>query len=91
MSKPKKMPKNAEPIREGVAVIAESTTMEQMKSLANQIEQRWGIQGSKEPLTVKDLISLTLSRLDKEIRTWVVNAYYGRTGFVFSSFLCCFL
>lgn len=69
MSKPKKMLKNAEPIREGVAVIAESTTMEQMKSLANQIEQRWGIQGSKEPLTVKDLISLTLSRLDKEINT----------------------
>jgi len=37
------MPKNSEPIREGVAVITEATTMEQMKSLANQIEQRWGI------------------------------------------------
>ena len=43
LSKPKKMPKNSEPIREGVAVITEATTMEQMKSLANQIEQRWGI------------------------------------------------
>ena len=43
LSKPKKMPKNAEPVREGVAVITESTTMEQMKSLAEQIEQRWGI------------------------------------------------
>ena len=43
LSKPKKMPKNSEPIREGVAVITEATTMEQMKILANQIEQRWGI------------------------------------------------
>lgn len=43
LSKPKKMPKNSEPIREGVAVITEATTMEQMKNLANQIEQRWGI------------------------------------------------
>jgi len=43
LSKPKKMPKNSEPIREGVAVITETTTMEQMKTLANQIEQRWGI------------------------------------------------
>jgi hypothetical protein len=43
LSKPKKMPKNSEPIREGVAVITEATTIEQMKSLANQIEQRWGI------------------------------------------------
>ena len=43
LSKPKKMPKNAEPVREGVAAITESTTMEQMKSLAEQIEQRWGI------------------------------------------------
>ena len=43
LSKPKKMPNNAEPIREGVAVITESTTMEQMKTLAYQIEQRWGI------------------------------------------------
>ena len=42
-SKPKKMPKNAEPIREGVAVITETTTMEQMQQLAQQIEQRWGI------------------------------------------------
>jgi len=42
-SKPKKMPKNAEPIREGVAVITEATTMEQMQQLAQQIEQRWGI------------------------------------------------
>ena len=42
-SKPKKMPKNSEPIREGVAVITETTTMEQMKTLAEQIEQRWGI------------------------------------------------
>jgi len=29
----------------------------------------FSFQGSKEPLTVKDLISLTLSRLDKEINT----------------------
>ena len=43
LSKPKKMPKNSEPIREGVAVITEATTMEQMKTLANQIEERWGI------------------------------------------------
>lgn len=43
LSKPKKMPKNAEPIREGVAVITEATTMDQMKTLAEQIEQRWGI------------------------------------------------
>ncbi len=43
LSKPKKMPKNAEPVREGVAVITEATTMEQMKSLADHIEQRWGI------------------------------------------------
>ena len=43
LSKPKKMPNNAEPIREGVAVITEATTMEQMKTLAEQIEQRWGI------------------------------------------------
>ena len=43
LSKPKKMPKNAEPVREGVAVITEATTMEQMRSLAEQIEQRWGI------------------------------------------------
>ena len=43
ISKPKKLPKNAEPIREGVAVITEATTMEQMKTLAEQIEQRWGI------------------------------------------------
>ena len=42
-SKPKKMPKNSEPIREGVAVITEATTMEQMQQLAQQIEQRWGI------------------------------------------------
>ena len=42
-SKPKKMPKNAEPIREGVAVITEDTTMEQMQQLASRIEQRWGI------------------------------------------------
>ncbi len=158
LSKPKKMPKNSEPIREGVAVITEATTMEQMKTLANQIEKRWGIktkafyahldeghehlvtdkdhqqgkyldsaegstiflwnhsrqiqkkieagnskltklqeaidellsatsvpeeeleavpfadmtfsfQGSKEPLTVKDLIDMTLLRLDREIRT----------------------
>ena len=43
LSKPKKMPKNAEPIREGVAVITDATSMYQMKALANQIEQRWGI------------------------------------------------
>jgi hypothetical protein len=43
LSKPKKMPKNAEPIREGVAVITDATSMAQMKSLADQIEQRWGI------------------------------------------------
>ena len=43
LSKPKKMPNNAEPIREGVAVITEATTMDQMKTLAEQIEQRWGI------------------------------------------------
>ena len=42
-SKPKKMPKNSEPIREGVAVITEATTMEQMQQLAQQIKQRWGI------------------------------------------------
>ena len=41
--KPKKMPKNSEPIREGVAVITETTTLEQMQQLAQQIEQRWGI------------------------------------------------
>ena len=43
LSKPKKMPKNAEPIREGVAVITEATSIEQMKLLAQNIEQRWGI------------------------------------------------
>ena len=43
LSKPKKMPKNSEPIREGVAVITDATSMAQMKSLADQIEQRWGI------------------------------------------------
>ena len=43
LSKPKKMPNNAEPIREGVAVITEATTMDQMKTLAEQIELRWGI------------------------------------------------
>ena len=43
LSKPKKMPKNSEPIREGVAVITESTTMEQMQQLAHDIYQRWGI------------------------------------------------
>lgn len=42
-SKPKKMPDNAVPIREGVAVITEDTTIEQMKEVAQQIEQRWGI------------------------------------------------
>ena len=42
-SKPKKMPKNSEPIREGVAVISETTTLEQMKQLSQQIELRWGI------------------------------------------------
>jgi hypothetical protein len=31
LSKPKKMPKNSEPIREGVAVITEATTVEQMR------------------------------------------------------------
>ena len=44
LSKPKKMPKNSEPMREGVAVITESTKMEQMQQLAQEIEQRWGIQ-----------------------------------------------
>ena len=43
LSKPKKMPKNSEPIREGVAVITDATSMQQMKSLADQIEGRWGI------------------------------------------------
>ena len=43
LSKPKKMPKNAEPIREGVAVITEATSIEQMKLLAQNIEQHWGI------------------------------------------------
>ena len=43
LSKPKKLPKNAEPIREGVAVITEATTMEQMHELANAIRQRYGI------------------------------------------------
>ena len=42
-SKPKKMPKNSEPIREGVAVITESTTMEQMQQLSTNINQRFGI------------------------------------------------
>ena len=32
-------------------------------------EMTFSFQGSKEPLTVKDLINLTLSRLDKEINT----------------------
>ena len=41
LSKPKKMPKNSEPIREGVAVITEATTMEQMKTLANQTSPRY--------------------------------------------------
>ena len=44
LSKPKKLPKNAEPIREGVAVITESTTMEQMHELASVIRQRFGIE-----------------------------------------------
>ncbi len=42
-TKPKKMPKNSEPIREGVAVITESTSMEQMHELARSIELRFGI------------------------------------------------
>ena len=42
-SKPKKLPKNAEPIREGVAVITESTSMEQMHELARSIRLRFGI------------------------------------------------
>lgn len=42
-TKSKKMPKNAIPIREGVAVITEDTSMEQMKSVAFKIEKRWGI------------------------------------------------
>ena len=42
-SKPKKMPKNSEPIREGVAVITEATTMEQLQELARSIELRFGI------------------------------------------------
>lgn len=42
-SKPKKMPKTSKPIREGVAVITESTTMEQMQQLASVIYQRFGI------------------------------------------------
>ena len=44
LSKPKKLPKNAEPIREGVAVITEATTMEQMHELANAIRLRYGIE-----------------------------------------------
>lgn len=44
LTKPKKMPKNSEPIREGVAVITEETTMEQMQQLAQEIYDRWGIQ-----------------------------------------------
>jgi hypothetical protein len=32
-------------------------------------EMTFSFQGSKEPLTVKDLIDMTLSRLDREIRT----------------------
>ena len=43
LSKPKKMPNNSEPIREGVAVITEATTMEQMHELARSIELRFGI------------------------------------------------
>ena len=42
-SKHKKMPKNAHPIREGVAVITPNTTMEQMLDMARLIEERWGI------------------------------------------------
>ncbi len=42
-SKPKKMPKNSEPIREGVAVITEATTMEQLHELARSIELHFGI------------------------------------------------
>ena len=44
LSKPKKLPKNAEPIREGVAVITETITMEQMHELASVIRQRFGIE-----------------------------------------------
>ena len=54
-SRPKKMPKNSEPIREGVAVITETTTMEQMQQLAQQIEQRWGIKTrGQEQLQAKE-------------------------------------
>lgn len=42
-TKPKKMPKNAEPIREGVAVITEDTTMEQMQQMAREVYLRFGI------------------------------------------------
>ena len=44
LSKPKKMPKNSIPIREGVAVITESTTLEQLHELALSVELRFGIQ-----------------------------------------------
>ena len=37
------MQKKATPIREGVIVIRQDTTIEQLKGLADAIEQRWGI------------------------------------------------
>lgn len=40
----RKMQAKATPIREGVIVIKEDTTIEQLRSLADAIEQRWGIE-----------------------------------------------
>ena len=40
----RKMQAKATPIREGVIVIRQDTTIEQLKGLASAIEQRWGIE-----------------------------------------------
>ena len=40
----RKMQAKATPIREGVIVIRQDTTLEQLKGLATAIEQRWGIE-----------------------------------------------
>lgn len=39
----KALPKNATPIREGVVVIQEDTTLEQLKTACQMCEERWGI------------------------------------------------
>ena len=38
-----RMQKKATPIREGVVVIQEDTTMQQLQNFANRIEEKWGI------------------------------------------------